>query len=45
MPAGDLLHMIAPFYPAPMVDVLRSQGHDVWGEEIAGGWAMWVRKN
>ncbi|MDX9758405.1 MAG: DUF438 domain-containing protein [Bacteroidota bacterium] len=45
MATDELLYMPAPFYPAPMVQVLRSQGHDVWGEEIAAGWALWVRKH
>ena len=42
--SGDLLHMQAPFYPKPMVELLRAQGHAVWGEETAGGWALWIRK-
>ncbi|MBR9974971.1 MAG: DUF438 domain-containing protein [Bacteroidetes bacterium] len=44
MAGGDVLRMQAPFYPAPMVDALRSQGHGVWGEELPGAWALWVRK-
>ncbi len=44
MSSGELLHMAAPFYPAPMVDVLAGQGHAVWGEESTGGWNLWIRK-
>ena len=44
MAGGEVLRMQAPFYPAPMVDALRAQGHDVWGEERPGAWALWVRK-
>lgn len=45
MSGGEVLRMEAPFYPAPMVDALRAQGHDVWGEELPGAWALWVRKS
>jgi hypothetical protein len=44
MSGGGLLHMQAPFYPAPMVDALRAQGHSVWAEELSAGWALWIRK-
>ncbi len=44
IPSGALLRMSAPFYPAPMVEAMRAQGHAVWGEEIPGGWALWIRK-
>jgi uncharacterized protein (DUF2249 family) len=44
MSSGELLHVAAPFYPAPMVDVLAGQGHAVWGEEATGGWNLWIRK-
>jgi hypothetical protein len=44
MPAGTVMYMDVPFYPAPMVDALRAKGHGVWGEEIDDGWAMWIRK-
>lgn len=44
MSSGELLHVAAPFYPAPMVDVLEGQGHAVWGEESTGGWNLWIRK-
>lgn len=44
MSSGELLHVAAPFYPAPMVDVLEGQGHAVWGEESTGGWNLWIRR-
>ncbi|MBE0644415.1 MAG: DUF438 domain-containing protein [Bacteroidetes bacterium] len=42
--SGAIIHLCVSFYPTPMVDALRELGHGVWGEEIADGWAIWIRK-
>jgi hypothetical protein len=43
---GEVLVIAAPFQPAPMIDALRSKGHDVVSRVGEGGaWTVWVRRN
>jgi TusA-related sulfurtransferase len=45
MESGEVLVLSAPFQPAPLIDSLRTKGHDVFGREEADStWKAWVRK-
>ncbi len=33
MPAGMIYELVAPFVPAPLIDLIRSKGHDAWTRE------------
>jgi hypothetical protein len=42
---GEVVLLLAPFYPAPMVDGLRGKGHDVFTRPAAAGaWEVWARR-
>jgi hypothetical protein len=42
---GEVVLLLAPFYPAPMVDGLRGKGHDVYTRPArAGAWEVWARR-
>jgi len=32
LPEGAILELVAPFEPAPLVDVMRGKGYEAWGE-------------
>ena len=45
MEPGEVLVISAPFQPAPLIDSLRSKGHDVFASEQGdGSWKAWIRK-
>jgi TusA-related sulfurtransferase len=42
---GEVLVISAPFQPAPLIDSLRTKGHDVFArEESDTTWRVWIRK-
>ena len=42
---GTVLLLVAPFYPAPLVDALRAKGHEVYAREAAGAsWEVFLRR-
>jgi hypothetical protein len=45
MGAGEVLVVVAPFQPAPMIDSLRSKGHEVYSRaDDDGACKVWVRR-
>ncbi len=43
--SGDVVVVTAPFQPAPLIDGLRSKGHDVFASAQADeSWKVWIRK-
>jgi uncharacterized protein (DUF2249 family) len=41
---GERLLLIAPFYPAPLVDTVRPLTSRVWAREDGGTWRLWIEK-
>jgi TusA-related sulfurtransferase len=45
MSPGEALLVTASFHPAPLIDTLRSKGHEVYGEAGEGEeWRVWIRR-
>jgi TusA-related sulfurtransferase len=42
---GEALLVTASFHPAPLIDTLKSKGHEVYGEAGEGEeWRVWIRR-
>jgi len=41
---GQVLRILVPFYPAPMIDTLRGMGHGIHAAESDGAWVVHVRR-
>lgn len=44
LPAGTIVGLRAPFYPAPLVDALRQRGHEVHAREAGAVWEVLAMK-
>lgn len=45
MDSAEVLVISAPFQPAPLIDSLRSKGHEVFAaEQDDSTWKIWIRK-
>jgi hypothetical protein len=43
--SGTVLVLSAPFQPAPLIDSLRSKGHEVFSRpDKDGAWRVWIRR-
>lgn len=43
VPPDGCLVLLAPFYPAPLVDAMTGKGHAVWSRPAeAGAWEVWI---
>ncbi|MBN1446921.1 MAG: DUF1858 domain-containing protein [Bacteroidetes bacterium] len=42
--SGERLLLVAPFYPAPLVDAVRPLSTRIWAREDDGTWRLWIEK-
>lgn len=40
---GEVVLLVAPFHPAPLVDAVLAKGYEVYARPVAAGWEVWVR--
>ncbi len=42
---GQVLLLVAPFRPAPLIEALQAKGHEVYGRPGEGqAWEVWIRR-